>query len=219
MPKDPIHLETRTQEGAKRYSPSAERNKGPISQALQPFIKKSARILEIASGTGEHGYHMCTERPDIIWQTSDPDSESRASQLAWAQDCQLNGAGNMLAPLDIDVCKERWAEGLPETSYDIIYCANMIHIAPWEACLGLVAGAKSLLKLGAFAAIYGPFQEGDLTAESNLRFDANLKARNPAWGVRNLSSVKHIFADAGFNMSKRIEMPKENRLIIFEKIS
>ena len=218
MTKDPIHLETRLEEGAKRYSPSAGRNKADIALSLIPHIKQSAHILEIASGTGEHAYHMCALRPDILWQTSDPDPESRASQTGWAVDCRTNGAGNMLAPLNIDVCQPGWAAALPEPSYDMLYCANMIHIAPWEACTGMVGGAKGLLKSGGLMALYGPFLEGSKTAQSNLQFDQTLKARNPDWGVRNLSSVKHIFADAVFNMADRIEMPKENRLIIFEKI-
>lgn len=209
--KDPIHLENREQAGLRLFSPTAGRNKDPIGEAINEYIPKNANVLEIASGTGEHGAHMCGLRPDITWQPSDPNPESRASQNDWAQDCD----GQMLASLEIETTKARWAYRLPE--YDVIYCANMIHIAPWEAALGLVNGARTCLRNGGFFILYGPFIEGEATAESNLEFDQNLKRRNPEWGVRNLDAVKHIFSEAGFTFTARIVMPKENRTLIFTK--
>jgi len=210
--KDPIHLENREQAGERLFSPTAGRNKEPISQVINEYISEGARVLEIASGTGEHGAYMCGVRPDILWQPSDPNAESRASQDDWAKDC----IGRMLPSLDIDTTLINWTEDLP--NFDVIYCANMIHIAPWEAALGLVSGAAKLLGKGATFILYGPFLEGNETAESNLAFDTNLKARNPAWGVRNLEDVKHIFSEAGFTHTARIVMPKENRMLIFTKI-
>ncbi|MDA8708540.1 class I SAM-dependent methyltransferase [Hellea sp.] len=209
--KDPIHLEDRTQTGARLFSPTAGRNKAPIADAMTAYLPDGARVLEIASGSGEHGAHICTLRPDIIWQASDPDADSRASQNDWAKDC----GGRMLKSLAIDTSQAGWADNLGE--YDVIYCANMIHIAPWEAATGLAAGAGKLLKSGATFILYGPFKEGKDTAESNLGFDVSLKSRNPSWGVRNLDDVKHIFSHAGFTHEARIVMPKENRMLIFTK--
>ena len=130
-------------------------------------------------------------------------------------DWALERQGQILDSLTLDATKANWIQGLDD--FDAIFCANMIHIAPWEAALGLARGAGEILSVGGQMFLYGPFQEGDDTAESNLKFDVNLKSRNPAWGVRHLDSVKHIFADAGFNMTARIVMPKENRLLIFTK--
>ena len=209
--KDPIHLEAREKSGARLFSPTAARNKTPIGKVISPYIPKGAKVLEIASGTGEHGAYMCGIRPDIIWQPSDPNAESRISQNDWAQDC----GERMLPSLEIDTTAGDWAEGL--SAFDVIYCANMIHIAPWEAALGLVQGASKLLNTGAAFILYGPFLEGEETAESNLQFNVSLQSRNASWGVRNLEAVKHIFSEAGFTHEARIVMPKENRTLIFTK--
>ena len=211
-PKAPIHLENREKTGARLFSPSAARNKAPISEVISQYIRQGAKVLEIASGTGEHGAYMCGLRPDISWQPSDPNAESRASQNDWALDCD----GGMHASLNIDTTQSNWIDGL--SGYDVIYCANMIHIAPWEAALGLVSGAGKLLEENSKFILYGPFLEGVETAESNLRFDASLKSRNSSWGVRNLDVVKHIFSEAGFTHTARIVMPKENRTLIFTKL-
>jgi len=211
MTKDPTHLESQDIEGARLFSPSVGRNKGPISEVLVKHLTKGARVLEIASGTGEHAVHICGLRDDIIWQTSDPDDKSRASQNAWAKDCP----GQILPSLDLNTMSKNWGTGLD--GFDVIYCANMIHIAPWEAALGLARGAADLLRPSGKLFLYGPFLEGRETAPSNLQFDQSLKLRNPEWGVRKIDSVKHIFADTGFNMEARIVMPRENRLLIFQK--
>lgn len=211
MSKVPIHLENREKLGARLYSPTAARNKGPIGEVLAEYLPQDAKILEIASGTGEHAAHMCGVRPDIKWQPTDIDPESRSSQNAWRKDAP----GQMYPALSIDTTAPAWWGGIEGVG--VIYCANMIHIAPWEAALGLAKGAGELLPAGGVMALYGPFQEGPGTAESNLDFDANLKRRNPAWGVRDLAPVKHIFADAGLSLSARHVMPAENRLLVFTK--
>ena len=175
--------------------------------------QKMASVLEIASGTGEHAVHNCRRRPDITWQPSDPDARSRQSQNAWAGECP----GQIKSSLDIDTTLPDW--WLTLGPYDALFCANMIHIAPWEAAQGMAKGAGSLIPAGGLVILYGPFKEGAGTAPSNLAFDQSLKARDPAWGVRELDSVKHIFADVGFNLTARIVMPKENRTLIFSKMS
>lgn len=211
MTDNPIHLENRDMDGARLYSPSAGRNRAAIGEILQSRLPRGARVLEIAAGTGEHAVHTCGLRPDIIWQPSDPDAASRASQTSWASECP----GQMLPALEIDTTVKTWWDGLGR--FDAIYSANMIHIAPWEAALGLAEGAQHLLTDGGIVFLYGPFQEGEETAPSNLEFDNNLKKRNPEWGVRNLGSVKDIFADAGLYLLTRIVMPKENRMLLFSR--
>ncbi len=209
MSKDPIHLENRDEEGLRLFSPTAGRNSGPIGDILSESLPENASVFEVGSGTGEHAVHNCLRRPDISWQPSDPDERSRQSQNAWASECH----GRIRPSLDIDSTLPKWWVGLPR--FNALFSANMIHIAPWEAALGLAKGAPHILEKDAKIYIYGPFKEGKDTAESNLNFDLSLKSRNPAWGVRELDSVKHIFADAGFNLTARIVMPKENRILIF----
>ncbi len=211
-PKDPIHLEDREQVGGRLFSPTAARNKAPIGEVISPYIPQDAKVLEIASGTGEHGAYMCGLRPDITWQASDPNVESRVSQNDWALEC----GGRMLSSLDIDTTEDAWTDSL--SRFEVIYCANMIHIAPWEAALGLASGAGKLLGKGSTFILYGPFLEDNETAQSNLQFDVSLKSRNSSWGVRNLDAVKHIFSEAGFTDVARVVMPKENRTLIFTKM-
>ena len=209
--KPPIHLEERAQDGARKFSPTAARNRAPIAEVLSPLLIENARVLEIASGTGEHALHMCRRRPDIFWQPSDPDASSRASQDDWAQD----SGGNMAASLNIDVTAKGWEAKIP--SFDLMYCANMIHIAPWAAAKGLAAGAKNILGQNQLLVLYGPFKQGKETAPSNLEFDKSLKSRNPEWGVRDLSDVKHIFELHGFNIIQQTAMPKNNLILVFKR--
>lgn len=208
---NPIHLEQRSQEGARKFSPTAARNRGPIGDILSPVLAPNSRVLEIASGTGEHALHMCRLRPDIVWQPSDPDAPSRASQMSWAEE----SGGNMAKPLDVNVMQKGWEADLPR--FDAIYCANMIHIAPWAAAEGLAAGAQNILKSGQALVLYGPFQDGAQTAPSNLDFDVSLKSRNPDWGVRDLGAVKHMFELHGFNSTQRTVMPKNNLILVFKR--
>jgi len=207
--KPPIHLENRSQTGARLFSPTAARNREPIANVLMKYLPQEARVLEIASGSGEHGVHMCSLRRDIIWQPSDLDAVSRASQDDWAQESK----GQILTALPINTMDADWWSELEKV--DAMFCANMIHIAPWEAACGLAKGAKHILKTNRHVIIYGPFLEGDETAQSNLDFNATLQSRNPEWGVRKLSDVKHIFSEQGFNLTARIVMPRENRCLIF----
>ncbi|PHR94306.1 MAG: hypothetical protein COA69_01545 [Robiginitomaculum sp.] len=203
------HLETRERVGEKLVSPSAQRNCGPIGQTLAPFLPENAHVLEIASGTGQHGAHMCGLRADIHWQMSDIDAPSRASQNAYA----LDFPKQMRPSLPLDMMLEGWWQAV--SGIDVIYCANMIHIAPWEAALGLAQGCARLLQNGGMLCLYGPFLLEEDSAVSNLEFDHSLKGRNPKWGVRTLESVKHIFADRGLNLRTAIEMPRNNLFLVF----
>lgn len=208
-PKHPVHLETREQAGKKLVSPSAARNCQAIGEQLHGILPRNAHVLEIASGTGQHAAHMCELRPDLFWQMSDYDEVSRTSQNSYAQDfpAQMN------LPLSLDMTDENWTKDI--AAVDAVYCANMIHIAPWEAALGLANGLKLVLKKGGVFCLYGPFLIDEGSAISNLNFDESLKSRNSDWGVRNLQAVKHIFADIGLDNCTVIEMPRDNFLLVF----
>ena len=207
----PQHLEDRKSDAGREVSPSAGRNIPPLLEQLSGRWPKDARVLEIASGTGQHAAAFCKARPDIIWQTSDPHAPSRVSQNAWATDAK----GHIKPSLDLDVTQSGWWNGLGK--FDAIFCANMIHIAPFSATEGLAKGGSQCLSNEGELYLYGPFQEGAATAASNLEFDQNLKRRNPDWGVRDLSDVKHIFATLGLDISELVVMPKENRLLVFKR--
>ncbi len=207
--KPPIALESRDAAGGMLFSPSAGRNKGPIAEALAELLPKGARVLEIASGTGEHGEQVCKTRPDIVWTPSEPDAASRASCAARA----AASDGAIRPPLALDVSAPDWAKGVPQQ--DAIFCANMIHIAPWSAAEGLAAGAARLLPPGGLVILYGPFLEGAASAPSNLKFSEDLKRRDAAWGVRELGDVEALFSAAGFGLRENRPMPANNRILVF----
>lgn len=195
----------------KRNAPSAERNKAPIGAQLEIMLPQGARILEIASGTGQHGAYFTELRRDIIWQYSDVDTDAHESQKAYASDNLVQ----LKLPLQLDVTLDNWwQETEPFTN---IYCANMIHIAPWEAAIGLSKGAGALLSTGDNLFLYGPFLFGKDSAQSNLRFAENLKQRNPTWGVRELADVEKLFASNGFYLEQQVTMPRDNYLLVFCK--
>ena len=207
----PIALEDRASDGARLSSPSAARNREPIMSALGERLPDGARVLEIASGTGEHALAVVSARPDLRWTPSDPDPKSRASENAWAEDAE----GRIRPALDLDVCAPGWWDGLE--SVEAIYCANMIHIAPWQAADGLFDGASKLLTPEGALHLYGPFLEGADTAPSNLDFDASLKQRDPRWRVRPLADVDALASRHGLERVERLVMPSNNLLLTFKR--
>lgn len=195
----------------KCVSPSAERNKAPIGAQLENLLPQNAQVLEIASGTGQHGAYFTGLRPDIVWQYSDIDTNAHDSQRANAYD----NPGQLLEPLTLDVTIDKWWDTIsPITN---IYCANMIHIAPWVAAMGLATGAGELLGTGDKFFLYGPFLVGEESAQSNLDFARNLKLRNQAWGVRELEDVKNLFSARDLWLEQKIQMPRDNFLLVFIK--
>ncbi|MEY4270434.1 MAG: hypothetical protein RLZZ58_1650, partial [Pseudomonadota bacterium] len=170
-------------EADKRFAPATLRNRDAIAEALADVLPPAGRVLEIASGSGEHIVHFAARFPALHWQPSDPDPAALASIAAWAAE---SGCANVAPPLHIDAAASDW----PVASADTLLCINMIHIAPWEACEGLMAGAGRLLHPGAPLILYGPFVEGDVpTAPSNEAFDASLRSRAPGWGLRDRADV------------------------------
>lgn len=208
----PIALEDRHDDGGRLSSPSAGRNREVIAQTLAGLLPQGARVLEIASGTGEHALACVTARPDLRWQPSEPDARSRVSIDGWARDAD----GRIAPALELDVLADGWWHGAP-SPVEAIFCANMIHIAPWAAAEGLVAGAGKLLPAGGLLVLYGPFLEGEATAPSNFAFDQSLKARNSSWGVRALGDVAALAEAHGFMFDQRIAMPANNLVLTFRK--
>lgn len=200
-----------TTQPQKQNAPSAERNKAPIGAQLEELLPQGAQVLEIASGTGQHGAYFTELRPDIIWQYTDIDEDAQESQRAYASE----NSSQLKPSLNLDVTQKNWWQGFPKIT--TIYCANMIHIAPWQAAMGLAQGAGKLLASGDKLFLYGPFLFGADSAQSNLDFAENLKQRNAAWGVRELASVEQLFADNGFCLDQKTTMPRDNNLLVFRK--
>jgi hypothetical protein len=192
-------------------SPSAERNKGPILEALRAILPDSGWALEVASGTGQHVVHFAAATPRLTWQPSEADPARRAAIAARLAATPLP---NVRAPLALDVCAEPWP--LAERVAAVI-AINLIHIAPWPATEALVRGARHQLGGDAgFLALYGPFMEhGRHTAPSNAAFDQSLRAENPAWGVRDLDEVAAVAARHGFAAPQIIRMPANNLTVVF----
>jgi cyclopropane fatty-acyl-phospholipid synthase-like methyltransferase len=196
----------------RQRSPSTARNSEPILSVLQRVLSPDARVLELASGSGEHAVYVARAMPRLTWQTSDPDADARASIAAWIES---EGLTNVLAPRAIDVRAAAWGlEG--EAPFDALVAINMIHISPWQATLGLLAGAGRLLSAEGVLYMYGPYRrEGRHTAPSNEAFDASLKARNPSWGVRDVADVEREASLQGLALREIVEMPANNLSLVF----
>ncbi|WP_321886515.1 DUF938 domain-containing protein [Paraburkholderia bannensis] len=192
-------------------APAAARNAAPILDVLRTALPARGTVLEIASGTGQHAVHFAAALPDIDWQPSDADPRARASIDAWRAHA---GLANLCAPLDLDVRSEPW----PIEAVDAIVCINMIHIAPWEAAIALMKGAGARIASGGVLVLYGPYRrDGAHTAPSNEAFDADLRARDPAWGVRDLEAVDALARAEGFVCEAVVPMPANNFTVVFRK--
>lgn len=209
-----IALEGRDTEGARLFSPSASRNRDAIRDVFLAFMPHRGTVLEIGSGTGEHAVHLAASLPAVRWLPGDPDEASRASIAAWIAHATL---GNVEPPHAIDVAAQGWEAGLP--LLDGVVSINMIHIAPFAAAQGLIAGAGRVLAEDGKLFLYGPFsRNGSHTAPSNAAFDASLKSRDPRWGVRDLEQeIAPLALRAGLTLEKIVEMPANNLSVIFVK--
>lgn len=192
---------------ARRHSPAAERNREPIATQLQRLLPPRGLLLEVASGTGQHAAFCSAALPGWAWQPTDFEAASLPSINAWCA-----GLPQVRAALQLDVLQPNWA-GVP-TPVDAVFCANMIHIAPWACCAGLMNGAARHLGPAGLLVTYGPYLEGDVpTAPGNLAFDADLRNRNPAWGLRRREDVEAVAAQAGLRLLERVPMPANNLLL------
>jgi hypothetical protein len=195
----------------KRHAPATLRNRDAIVAVLADWLPASGTVLEVASGSGEHVVHFAAAFPQLDWQPSDPDPAGLISIAAYRAEA---GLAHIAPPLALDASASEWPVGRA----DAILCINMVHISPWGATLGLFAGAGQLLAPGAPLILYGPYFEPDApTAESNLAFDASLRARNPAWGLRDTDDVKAAAAAAGLGFAERRGVPANNLMLLFRR--
>ena len=225
-------------EDRRRFAESSERNKGPILEVLKRVLPERGLVLEIGSGTGRHAAHFAPLLPGITWQPSDRDPDSFASIDAWAQEATGEAARpgvppdnirppNLRPPIVLDVTEEVWPieqeagrTGGPTGKQQVVavFSANMIHIAPWDCCLGLLAGAGRILTTAGVLVLYGPFKRhGQHTAPSNESFDQSLRARDPSWGVRDLDAVADAAAARGLDLAETVEMPANNLITVFRR--
>lgn len=192
-------------------APSTLRNREPILAVLRDALPALGLVLEVASGSGEHVTYFAAALPDLTFQPSDPDADALASIAAWTAE---SGLGNIRPPLQLDAAAPDW----PVKAADAIICINMIHIAPWSAAEGLVAQAGRILPKGGVLYLYGPYRRpGRALEPSNLAFDQSLKARDPAWGLRELDAVAALTAAAGFAEPEVTEMPANNLSLVFRR--
>ena len=198
---------------------ATQRNRDFIGDVLSRVIKKDGLILEIGSGSGEHGVFFQKLFPKMIWQTSDPNLLHRKSIISWIEHEELNK--KMPQPLDIDVENISWEIPVKLVSHlQGIVSINMIHVAKWSCTIALFEGARKLLKKGQFLMLYGPFKiDNKHTSQSNYFFDNSLKLQNNLWGIRNLEEVTDEGEKNGFFQEDIINMPANNLSIIYRKVS
>ena len=214
-PRRPVALEDRGRNGdGRQFSPSAARNSGPIREILERVLPKSGTTLEIGSGTGEHVVCFARALPGLLWHPSDPDPASRASIAAWIA---AEGLANVRAPVAIDTRQAIWGVE-DDAPFGAMISLNMIHIAPWQAAVGLLAGAGRHLRPDGILYLYGPFmRSGAHTSPSNAAFDADLKRRNPSWGVRDIDDLVREAVPHGLELREIVEMPANNLSLVFGK--
>lgn len=195
----------------KIHAPAAARNRQPILEVLRPRLPAEGLMLEVASGSGEHVVHFAAALPHLVFQPSDPSPGARDSIDAWVG---ASGLANVRPAVALDATVLEW----PVRRAAAVLCSNMIHIAPWAAAVGLVAGAGRVLPAGGLLYLYGPFRLGGRhTAPSNEAFDRDLEERNAEWGVRDLEAVTALATTHGFTEPEVIDMPANNLSLAFRR--
>jgi hypothetical protein len=203
---------------ARQYAPATQRNREPIIEILLQVLPQSGTILEIASGTGEHAVFFASKLGGCRWLPTDLNPRSRDSIVSWIEH---QGGDRIYPPLELDVTASVWPVENGAFSGEPIVAIvniNMIHISPWSACLGLMAGAGRILSIGGILYLYGPFKRGgEHTAPSNAAFDEYLRTENPEWGVRNLDDVVAAANAQNFTLKQVYQMPANNLSVVFER--
>lgn len=195
--------------GARRSAPAALRNREPIAAVLSEWLPESGVVLEVASGTGEHAAFFAERFPKLDWQPSDVHPDALASIRAWREE---TGLPNLREPIVIDAARPDW----PIEKANAVLNSNMVHISPWLAALGLLDGAARLLGPGAPLILYGPWLSNSIeTAPSNLDFDADLRRRDPEWGLRKVEDFAAEAAARGLHLAEKRAMPANNLMLLF----
>lgn len=202
------------------FSAPADRNKQPILDVLRQVLPQQGRALEIASGTGQHVAWFAAHLPHWVWQPTDARPDALPSIAAYVAQQSLS---NVQPPLLLDVLAAHWltddAQGKGPL-FDLIYCANMLHISPWATCAALMRGSARHLAPGGRLVTYGPYLEDDVpTSEGNLAFDKSLRAQNPAWGIRRREDVEQEASRAGLQHAARHAMPANNLLLVWTQVA
>ncbi|GAA6620067.1 DUF938 domain-containing protein [Scytonema sp. NUACC26] len=216
-----------TNDDARKYAPATQRNREPILEVLLNVLPPNGTILEVASGTGEHAVFFAPHLKPRKWLPSEPNPQLRTSIAAWSANLLCE---NLYPPIDIDVCAPVWSvekdaspkwshiDDLERSPITAIVNINMIHIAPWSACLGLMAGAGRILPPGGILYMYDPFKvDGKHTAPSNEAFDESLQSQNPEWGVRDLNDIVNAARTQNLTLVKTYQMPANNLSVIFQQ--
>jgi SAM-dependent methyltransferase len=196
------------------------RNHAPIWAVLARLLAgQSGDVLEAGSGTGQHVVHFARAAPAITWWPSDFNEAHLKSIAAWRTHA---GLANIRPPLAIDLSDPAWckemADGRGPANLRAVFCANVIHIAPWRVAEGLFSGAGRYLPSGGLLLLYGPFKQGGKhTAISNAVFDTSLREGNPEWGVRDVADVERLAAQHGLILRETVEMPANNLILVFAK--
>jgi len=199
-------------------APAFHRNHQPIWAVLSRLLAgRSGDVLEAGSGTGQHIVHFASHTPDLAWWPSDLNDQHLTSIAAWRVHA---GLSNVRAPHRVDLSDPDWFATLQQaggpTEFAAIFCANVVHIAPWMVAEGLFAGARRALTRGGLLVLYGPFKrDGKHTAVSNAVFDTSLRESNPDWGVRDIADLRELAARAGLTLRETVEMPANNMLLVF----
>ena len=198
-------------------APAAERNRRVILDVLKHVLPPSGTVLEVSSGTGQHAAYFAPELAPRRWQPSEFDRALIGSIEGWRERVP---SANLLAPVTLDACDALWPveTAPPQPPISAVVNINMIHIAPWQACLGLLAGAGRILRADGILYLYGPYRRGGVhTVSSNADFDRSLQARDPQWGVRDLDEVEAAATGEGLVLDQVIEMPVNNLSVVFRK--
>jgi hypothetical protein len=194
--------------GARRSAPAALRNREPIAEVLAEWLPPAGLVLEIASGTGEHAIYFAERFPQLEWQPSDLHPDALSSIEGWREVSRLP---NVRSPIVVDASAPGW----PIDRADAVLSINMVHISPWASALGLIAESARLLGKGAPLILYGPWLKDDIdTAEGNLAFDADLKRRNPEWGLRRVEDFQDAADERGFELVRTRAMPANNLMLL-----
>ena len=192
----------------RRHAPATQRNRDFILEVLKTILPSTGTVLEVASGTGQHVAYFASKLEKLQWLPTDLDSDALPSIDSWCENLP-----NVAQAQQLDVC-EPW----PVTAADALINVNMIHISPWQTCLGLFEGSSKVLPPGGVVYLYGPFKRGGQhTAPSNERFDISLRSNNSTWGVRDLDDVTSVANENGFNLDRVVEMPANNLSVVFRK--